>query len=206
MKIGIYGGTFDPPHIGHINACKAFVENVELDVLYVIPVFMPPHKEKISSTDTNSRFEMSKIAFSDLSSKVVVSDIEIKREGKSYTADTIRYFKENYQNPEIYFLCGTDMILTMDFWYKPEYIFQNATIVYVRRESEAENSKKIADKCAYYKEKFDAKIIYLDIEALDISSTEIREAIKEKSKLKELVTDNIYDFIVENKLYLDKEI
>ena len=206
MKIGIYGGTFDPPHIGHIKACKTFLDNVELDVLYVIPVYMPPHKMQKSSTDANSRLEMSKIAFSDLSDKVLVSDLEIKREGKSYTADTLRYFKENFENPEIYFLCGTDMILTMDFWYKPEYIFENATIVYVRRETDMENTEKIAKKCAFYEEKFGAKIIYLDITALVISSSEIRKNINEKNKLKELVTKNIYDYIVKNELYLDKEI
>ena len=206
MRIGIFGGTFDPPHIGHIRACKAFVDSIELDELYVIPVYMPPHKMQKSNTDVSSRLEMTKIAFSSLSSKIVVSDIEIKREGKSYTADTIRYFKENYNDAEILFLCGTDMILTMDFWYKPEYIFKNATIVYVRRETDKENTEKISKKCAYYEEKFGAKIIYLDVDAIEISSTEIREAIGNEDKLKQLVTDEIYNYIQENRLYLDKEI
>lgn len=206
MKIGIYGGTFDPPHIGHMRACKAFLDNVELDVLYVIPVYMPPHKMQKSDTDAISRLKMSKIAFSDLSNKIHVSDIEIKREGKSYTADTIRYFKENFENAEIFFLCGTDMILTMDFWYKPEYIFENATIVYVRRENDAEITEKISKKCAFYKDKFNASIIHLYMDTFEISSTEIREAIKEKNKLKELVSANVYEYIIENKLYLDKEI
>lgn len=206
MRIGIFGGTFDPPHIGHIRACKAFLDKIELDVLYVIPVYMPPHKIKKSSTDVSSRLEMTKIAFSGLSNKIEVSDIEIKREGKSYTADTIRYFKENYKDAEILFLCGTDMILTMDFWYKPEYIFENATIVYVRRENEKENTEKISNKCAFYEEKFGAKIIYLNVDAIEISSTEIREAIGDEEKLKKLVSSDIYDYIQENKLYLDKEI
>ncbi len=202
MKIGIYGGTFDPPHIGHINACKAFLENVELDILYVIPVFTPPHKMQKSNTDAMSRLEMTKLAFSELSSKVIVSDLEIKREGKSYTADTIRYFKENYESADIYFLCGTDMILTMDFWYKPDYIFENATIVYVRRENDAENTEKIAKKCAFYEEKFNAKIVYLSMNTVEISSTDIRNAIKDKDKLKKLVSPKIYSYITEKGLYL----
>ena len=202
MRIGIYGGTFDPPHNGHINACKTFLDNVELDVLYVIPVYMPPHKMQKSDTSPQTRLEMSKIAFSDLSSKVTVSDIEIKREGKSYTADTIRYFKENYQDAEIFFLCGTDMILTMDFWYKPEYIFNNATIVYVRRENDSVTTEEIAKKCAFYQEKFDAKIIYLKMDTIEISSTDIRNSINE-NRLNTLVSPEIYNFIKENGLYLD---
>lgn len=206
MKIGIYGGTFDPPHIGHINACKTFLDSVELDILYVIPVYTPPHKMLKSDTDALTRLEMSKIAFSGLSNKVLVSDLEIKREGKSYTADTIRYFKENYEDAEIFFLCGTDMILTMDFWYKPDYIFENATIVYVRRENDELTAEKIAKKCAYYEEKFGAKIIYLQMNTVEASSTEIRNAINDENRLKGLVSPQIYNFIIENGLYLDKEL
>ena len=203
MRIGIYGGTFDPPHNGHISACKTFLDNVELDILYVIPVYTPPHKMQKSDTAPLSRLEMSKIAFSSLSSKVFVSDIEIKREGKSYTADTIRFFKENYMDAEIFFLCGTDMILTMDFWYKPDYIFENATIVYVRRENDEEITEEIAKKCAIYEEKFNAKIIYLKMDTIEISSTDIRSAINDEKRLKSLVSPQIYNFILENGLYLD---
>lgn len=203
MRIGIYGGTFDPPHNGHINACKTFLDSVELDILYVIPVYTPPHKQQKSDTDALARLEMSKLAFSKLSSKVLVSDLEIKREGKSYTADTIRYFKENYKDAEILFLCGTDMILTMDFWYKPEYIFENATIVYVRRENEEENTEKIAKKCAFYEEKFNAKIIYLKMDTYEISSTDIRNAINDEKKLNGFISPEIYNYIKENGLYLN---
>lgn len=201
MRIGIFGGTFDPPHIGHISACKAFLERVELDVLYVIPVYKPPHKDIFSGTDEGDRLEMSRRAFLPLSNKIIVSDIEICRGGRSYTADTIKQIKSENEGAEIFFLCGTDMILTMDFWYKPEYIFQNATIVYARRESEAEITEKIAEKCELYKEKYGAKIIYIENNAIEASSTEIRKEILENINDNGLLSKSVFDYIKEKKLY-----
>ena len=201
MRIGIFGGTFDPPHIGHISACKAFLEHVELDVLYIIPVYMPPHKNISSDTDERDRLEMSRRAFEPLSDKIFVSDLEIKRGGRSYTADTIKQIKSENENAEIFFLCGTDMILTMDYWYKPEYIFANATIVYARRESETDVTEKIAEKCKLYREKFGARIIYTENNAIEASSTEIREAILKDKNDSRLLSKAVFDYIKEKKLY-----
>ncbi len=201
MRIGIFGGTFDPPHIGHISACKAFLERVELDILYIIPVYMPPHKNIHSGTCESDRLEMSRRAFSPLSGKIFVSDLEIRRGGRSYTADTIKQIKSENENAEIFFLCGTDMILTMDCWYKPEYIFANATIVYARRESEAEITEKIAQKCELYKEKFGAEVIYIENNAIEASSTEIRKAIIENDEDSGLLSRSVFDYIKEKELY-----
>ena len=153
MKIGIFGGTFDPPHIGHINICKEFLSRLSLDKLYVIPAFLPPHKEIKSNTPVNKRFEMCEIAFSPISSKIEISDVEIKREGKSYTADTISYFKSRGDD-DLYLLCGTDMLLTLDEWYNPKYIFENAIIVLARREISSCNTKLINSKIKQYEEIF----------------------------------------------------
>lgn len=204
MKIGIFGGTFDPPHIGHINACNAFLEQVDLDTLYVIPVYLPPHKNIFSGTDVNSRLEMAKIAFSSLSSKVIVSDLEIKREGRSYTADTIKQFKRDFDGAEIYFLCGTDMILTMDLWYKPEYIFANAKIVYIRREEDENITQQIENKCKYYKEKYGASIISIKTDAIEISSSEIRDEMLKNDGNSSFLTPDLIKYIAENNLYEKK--
>lgn len=201
MRIGIFGGTFDPPHVGHISAAKSFLERVELDVLYVIPVYMPPHKDKHSETTEQDRLSMSRLAFSSISDKIFVSDMEILRGGRSYTADTIKQIKSENEGAEIYFLCGTDMILTMDSWYKPEYIFANATIVYARRENDAEITQKIAEKCELYKEKYGAKIIYIENVAIEASSTEIREAILKNNEGNRLLSMPVYNYIKDNNLY-----
>lgn len=199
MKIGIYGGSFDPPHIGHINACRVFFEAYNFDKLFVIPVFKPPHKDLKSTVGAQDRLHMSELAFGEISERVEISDLEIKRQGKSYTADTIRYFKENYL-ADVYFLCGTDMILTLDMWYKPEYIFENATIVYMRRENDPEITKQIADKIVEYKQKYNAKIDTIEAEVIEVSSTMIRSCINDES-VKKYLPSRLYDYIIKKGLY-----
>ena len=201
MKIGIYGGTFDPPHIGHINALKSFIDAFDFDKVFVIPVFMPPHKNQHSQTSPTDRLNMSKIAFEPLSEKVTVSDMEIKREGKSYTADTIRSFKEMGYD-DIYFLCGTDMILTLGSWYSPAYIFANAKIVYARRECDGEITAAIEEKIKEYEEKYGAKIFNLDIDVLEASSTEIREDLRRGTA--SLLTNDVIKYINDQGLYCNE--
>ena len=199
MKIGIFGGTFDPPHIGHIQTCQLFLNEFNLDRLFVIPTYLPPHKEIKSKTTTKQRFEMSEIAFSGLSDKIIVSDIEIKRQGKSYTADTIKEFV-NMGYDDIYLLCGTDMILTLSAWYKPEYIFEHASIVYTRRENDEENSTLILEKIKEYEDKFSAKIFKLNTSVIEISSSEIREDI-DNELTRKFLSKEIKSYIIDNGLY-----
>ncbi len=203
MRVGIFGGTFDPPHIGHINMCELFLKKLSLDALYVIPAYIPPHKTIKSRTTVFERFEMAKIAFSSLSDKIIISDIEIKREGKSYTADTLRTFREKGFD-DLYFLCGTDMFLTLDSWYNPAFIFENTAIVCVRRENDAKNDKLIKEKTELYKKKYNAKVIILDVDAIEISSSEVRNAIKNTSHLNSYITDEIKNYIEINNLYKDE--
>ena len=200
MKLGIFGGTFDPPHIGHINAFKSFIQQFNFDEAHIIPVNMPPHKNLHSSTSANDRMEMARLAFEDLSSKVVVSNIEILREGKSYTADTIRYYIENGFD-DIYFLCGTDMFLTLDMWYKPEYIFEHATIVFARREADLSITEEIEKKSKEYVKKYNAKIVPLNAKLVEISSTEIRRSIKNGDS--SLLTPKVEKYILDKGLYND---
>lgn len=201
MRIGIFGGTFDPPHIGHINVLKAFLSEFDFDFVYVIPVFVPPHKALKSDVSTDDRLKMSQLAFGRLSDKVIISDLEIKRQGKSYTADTIRYFKEQGFD-EIYFLCGTDMLLTLDLWYKPDYILSNAKIVFARRENEAENTEKIAEKIKCFEDKFGAHIFELKTKVLEISSTQIREDLQLGEC--EHLSREVSEYIAKKGLYRDR--
>lgn len=201
MRVGIYGGTFDPPHNGHISALKAFLEQFDFDRVYVIPVHIPPHKSRKSSVSAEDRMNMSSLAFKNLSEKVIISDLEIKRQGKSYTADTIREFKDNGCD-DIYFLCGTDMLLTLDSWYKPEYILANATIVYARRECDSLLDSEIAKKTQEYKIRFGAKVIPLKTHIVEISSSEIRDSLKDEGVCRYL-TNEVVNYINEHNLYKD---
>lgn len=201
MKIGIYGGTFDPPHNGHINICKEFLNQLSLDTLYVMPAFVPPHKV-VFDNDPYVRYEMSKIAFGDISDKIIVSDLEIKRRGRSYTAETISYFVD-YGDYDVYLLCGTDMFLTLDEWYKSSYIFKHSTIVHARRENDCDN-ELIEYKEAIYKEKYNAKILNLNIDVIELSSSEIRNMVNNEEDVRNFVSEGVYNYINENKLYKNK--
>lgn len=203
MRVGIFGGTFNPPHLGHINMCTLFLEEIKLDKLLVIPASVPPHKQIKSKTTTEQRLEMSKLAFASISEKICISDIEVKREGKSYTADTIRELK-SVGYDDLYFLCGTDMLLTLDMWYKPEYIFNNATIVYIRRESEVENDQLISNKIEHYKKCFNANILNIEAKPVELSSSMVRAAINSGNDASSMLNSEVLEYIKENSLYKDE--
>lgn len=178
LRVGIFGGTFNPPHIGHVEAAKAFVKEANLDELIVMPAFIPPHKEFTSTVSGEQRLTMCNLAFADVK-KAKVSDLEITRGGKSYTYLTLQELSnESY---DLFFLCGTDMILTMDTWKNPEIIFSLATICYIRREADSETTLLISEKCKEYKEKYGARILPINAEVIEISSSEIRNSLETSS-------------------------
>ena len=203
MRVGIFGGTFNPPHLGHINMCKLFLEEIMLDRLYVIPTNIPPHKQIETKTTTDQRIEMSRLAFSSISDKIIVSDIEAKRNGKSYTADTIMELKSQGYD-DLYLLCGTDMLLTLDKWYKPEYIFSNVTIVYIRRESDLRNNYLITDTITDYKNRYDANILNIKVKPVELSSSVVRMAIKDGIDAFEMLSADVWKYIKEKNLYKDE--
>ena len=200
MKIGIYGGTFDPPHIGHVNACKCFIDQIEMDKLFIIPTSIPPHKKRDSSVSGNDRMEMARLAFSKLSPKIIFSDVELNRTGKSYTSDTIRHFLSP-EIEEIFLLCGTDMFVTLDEWHEFVYIFENSTIVCVRRENDTAFDKLIADKANEYREKYNAKIRFISTQAIDISSSKIRSMIDDRSFILDNLPGDVYEYVKASGLY-----
>ena len=202
-KIGIYGGTFAPPHNGHVYAALAFYDQLALDVLYVIPSFVPPHKQVDANDDPSIRLKMTELAFSthpDYGKKIFVSDIELTRGGKSYTAHTLAYFKEHLDG-ELYFLCGTDMILSMDTWYDPAYIFRTATIVYARREEERDLDEKIRLKIDTYRQVYGARVLSLDIKAHPLSSTDVRARRRAGEDIRSYVPAPVWDYIQASGLY-----
>lgn len=197
-KIGIFGGTFDPIHKGHINAALFFKNALELDNVLIIPAFVPPHKEYNSDTTEIQRLEMAKLAFSDLEG-FEICDIEIKKGGISYTSDTIKILKEKYKDCTFYLYTGTDMFLYMEKWYDFRYILDNVILVCASREKDDRESI-----CEYKKklEKlYDAKIILLDNDIIDISSTKIRAFITENKDVSDVLTENVYEYIKKHGLY-----
>ena len=164
----------------------------------VIPDFLPPHKEVAGAVSTEDRLNMTRLAFEHFPN-AAVSDMEIKRGGRSYTAVTLSELKR--EDNELYFLCGTDMFLTLDSWYRPDLIFSLATICYIRRERDSENDKKLVELTEHYKKKYNAKIISIDVDVTELSSSELREKIKNSEDVTKLLCENVKRYIDERGLY-----
>ena len=199
LRIGIYGGTFSPPHKGHIAAAKAFMEQMWLDILYVIPTATPPHKEMEVDVSAKDRLEMCRLAFEELDG-VCVSDLEIARGGKSYTVETLRELSG--EDRRLFFLCGTDMMLTLDRWREPEEIFRLCYPVYIRRDNDRSLDAVIVNKIAQYQRDFGKVVRRIVADPIEISSSQIRQMIVEGSDLSGVVTKKVENYIRNNHLYV----
>lgn len=197
MRTGIFGGTFSPIHNGHINAAKAFVRELGLDVLYVIPDRIPPHKQISGVDDPWLRLEMVKKAFEG-EEKIVVSDAELLREGKSYTVETLPAFTGN---GELFMLIGTDMFLSFDRWYRYRDIFAMCTLVLMVRESRESGLRAEIDRKKALYEAQGAKICELAAEPFPISSTELRAMIASGNSTDGYIPASVREFIDEKGLY-----
>lgn len=197
MRIGIMGGTFNPPHTGHINAANAAKENLSLSKLILIPTAMPPHKEMAKGSATAEQ----RLHMTTLMGRLVnaeVSDIEISRGGKSYTVDTLTELSGKYPSDELWLIVGTDMFLTLTEWKTPEKIFSLAKVAVVPR-SDDDRDELIAYG-ELLKEKYGAETRIIDVPAVTISSSELRPEAQADDK-NEFIPDEIFSYIKENKLY-----
>ena len=195
-NIAIYGGTFNPVHIGHINLLDRFIKALDFDKVIVIPTNIPPHKEVYITADADTRFEMCKSAFAD--KKVVVSDIELKREDKSYSYDTVLQLKEIYPDDEFFFLMGSDMFLYLEKWYRYDDLKKCVTFCAAARNQE---DRRRLDEHALKLEKNGAKTVVIDIDIIDISSAQIREKIMFGEPCEEFLPQGVNDIIRQKNLY-----
>ena len=197
-RIGIYGGTFSPPHNGHIAAAKAFMEQMWLDILYVIPASTPPHKQMTCAISPEDRLNMCRLAFSEMEG-VYVSDMEIQRGGKSYTVDTLRELTG--EDRRLFLLLGTDMMLSLGEWYRPDEIFRLSYPVYIRREKDAILDQRIIQTIADYNEKYGKVVRRIVTEPLVISSSEIRRRFEARESVEGLLPPSVEKYIRDKHLY-----
>ena len=198
-RIGIYGGTFSPPHNGHIQAARAFMEQMWLDFLYVIPTATPPHKEMEVAVSAEDRLAMCRAAFAGIEG-VYVSDMEIRRGGKSYTVDTLR---ELYgEDRRLFLLCGTDMVLTLDQWRSPEEIFKLSYPVYIRRDNDRSLDDRIVEKIALYHQKYGKVVRRIVTEPIVVSSSDVRDALTDGRSISKMVPSAVEKYIRDNHLYV----
>lgn len=203
-KLGIYGGTFSPIHRGHTEAARVFYDSLALDELLIMPAFLPPHKTMMHEDTPKDRLAMARLAFEGESRRITVSDYEIEQGGKSYTYLTLQHFTA--PDTALYFLCGTDMFLTLDRWREPQTIFALATIAHIRRrESDPLTEREILAAKERYETAFGARIIDLPCDPIAISSTEIRARCREGKPLSDLLPAQVEGYIRENRLYRGEE-
>ena len=198
MKIGIYGGTYNPPHTGHMQAAKQAVEILKLDRLLLIPDRIAPHKEIPAGSPTpEQRLQMLCVAAAN-QPKMEVSDIELKREGPSYSYLTVEALREQYPDAELILLMGTDMFLSFHTWREPERIWKHASLGVFFRGEKGEREKILTQKKVL--EEAGAKVELVENQILSISSTQLRRLIAFDCA-GEYLPAGLWDFIRENNLY-----
>jgi nicotinate-nucleotide adenylyltransferase len=195
MKIGVFGGAFNPPHLGHTVGARAAAEQLGLDLLIVVPSGVPPHKTMPEGSPApTQRVAMTQIAFQSVPG-AVVSDIEVNRPGDSFTADTLREITESYPGAELWLICGTDMYITLDKWYEAEFILRSASLAVTTRDGGAE-------LCGYAEKYRKMGAVTREIRhgVVDISSSRLREALPARGGT-EYLDEEVYSYIIRGALY-----
>lgn len=200
MRVGIFGGTFNPPHLGHRYLAEEIRKKAELDKIIIIPACTPPHKVSRELADGVHRMKMCELLFND--SFYEISDIEIKRQGKSYTVDTVAELKKLYPDDELFLIIGADMLVSFDKWYRYEDILSDVRLCVTVRDDEV----KTVDLCAYAKNvlKLDGEkdeIIIADVEPLVCSSTDVRKQLSFGLDASKLISVEVFNYARLNLLY-----
>jgi len=193
MKIGVFGGTFDPVHYGHLILAEWIINVLQLDRFIFIPANVPPHKQDDDVTPSQLRLEMLRFAIQNNPS-LEVSDIEIKREGVSYSIDTILELRRklNLTSQELFTIIGADSILDFHKWHRPMDILNSSqVVVYKRMDYDLSNLRK----------DYSERILVVDNPIIEISSTLVRELIRKDYSIKYLVPPSVETYIHINELY-----
>lgn len=196
MKIAVFGGSFDPVHSEHVHIARAAIAELQLDKLLVMPAFSPPHKPWKRLAPDSDRLRMCKLAFQDVE-KAEVCDYEIARGDVSYTYLTCRYFRSLYQDAEIYWLVGTDMLRDFPTWKNPQAILNDVTLAVCARN---ETDWIDQESQAFYK-RFGKKFVTVSYVGKNVSSTEVRVFAGAGMRRNDLVPENVAAYIEENKIY-----
>ena len=184
-KVGILGGTFDPPHMGHLIIADEVKHVLNLDEIWFIPTNVPPHKQQATSSSRH-RVAMLELAIAH-TPYFKINPIELERDGKSYTIDTIKLLKQRHTDTIFYFIIGADMVEYLPNWYKVEELVSMVEFVGVKR--------------PHYRIETNYAIDEVEVPLIDISSTKIKNRIKEKKAFHFLIPEAVYHYIKEERLY-----
>lgn len=198
MKIGIMGGTFNPIHHGHLILSEYIRLRANLDKIIFIPTGSPPHKDDILVLDSKIRLEMVKLAIEN-NPYFIYSDMEVKRKQLTYTIDTVIELKDIYKDADLYMIVGADTLLSIHKWKDHSRLFSMLNFIVADRFGlDKYNVEEEIERLNY---KYGANIVSINSPVIDISSTLIRDRLKEGLSIKYLVPEIVEDFIIKNNLY-----
>ncbi len=198
MRIGIYGGAFNPVHKGHIKLAEEVKTKALLDKIIIMPSGQSPHKSSSSLVESEHRLEMCRLAFE--GEDYIISDLEIKRQGKSYTVDTVTELKKIYPDDELYLIMGSDMLLCFHRWYRYEDILSMVTICATTRQGDI----SIEELKNYSNDILGKQTLIIDFEPFECSSTKVRNALISGEDATCLVPEKVLSYIIEKGIYTDE--
>lgn len=188
-QVGILGGNFNPVHLAHLVMADQVQQQLGLDKVYLMPTYLPPHADEKKTIASTHRLAMLKLAIAD-NKNLDVEPIELLRKGKSYTYDTMKALTQNNPDTDYYFIIGGDMVEYLPKWYKIDELLTLTSFVGIRRPN--------------YTAVSPYPIIWVDVPQMDISSTLIREKVKNGCSVRYLLPDSVIHYIQEKELYLDE--
>ncbi len=190
--LGILGGTFDPPHVGHLMVAQDVLEALGLDRVVFVPARVPPHKEGLSISPPDVRLAMLRAAVGD-DPRFEVSELELRREGASYSVDTLRRLREERPEHELFFIIGADQFAELDTWREPEEIARLARLVVIPRGGTEPGAPPPG---------LDVEYDVVDVTRIGLSSTDIRERVRAGRSIRYLVPEGVLEIIEAHALYI----
>jgi nicotinate-nucleotide adenylyltransferase len=196
LRVGIFGGAFNPPHIGHLVCAQEALVRLELDCVVFVPVGVAPHREIEADPGAEARLEMVELAIAD-DERFETSRIELDREGPSYTSDTLEQLQAERSGDELFLILGGDQAATLGSWHEPEKVLERATVAVFDRASWSRNA--IGIKIGRLP---GARAVrYLEMPLIQVSSSEVRRRVREGKPIRYLVPEKVTDYIRSNDLY-----
>lgn len=217
-RAGLFGGTFDPVHLGHLRAAEEVREQLSLDMVYFIPAAVPPHKDPSHTTPPRERLDMLRLAVGD-NPRFGICDYELKKSTASYTVETLRHLKGLNPDSDYYFIVGNELFGEIETWKEWRELFRLSNFAVIARPgysgaNEAKLPLALQNDFSYYKENDNVKfyrdnnsglIAFSRIKGLEISSTEIRRCVNSGRSIKYLVPASVEEYILRNNIYTRRE-
>jgi len=193
MKVGIFGGTFDPPHRGHTQLASFILKEKNLDKIIFVPANRAPYTDKNPTASFAHRLEMTRLAIGE-DERFELSDVEGERGGNSYTIETIRHFSEKHhlEKDDIVLIIGSDSLKRFGEWKSPDAIIEESTVLVLRRETLVRDD---------FDKRFFDRVEFLENELIEISSSKLRSGIQSTNKISEYISQDVLNYITENNLY-----